>query len=86
MSPVTKPRGPVNPYGKVTAHSGTTTTQLQYNGQYSDPESGLLNLRARYYDPGTESSRRVRTLMMLGPAPRRGLGVDGSRRPRVLLE
>jgi RHS repeat-associated protein len=54
MSPVTKPRGPVNPYGKVTAHSGTTTTQLQYNGQYSDPESGLLNLRARYYDPGTE--------------------------------
>jgi RHS repeat-associated protein len=42
-----------DPYGKVTAHSGTTATQLQYNGQYSDPETGLLYLRARYYDANT---------------------------------
>jgi hypothetical protein len=33
-----------------------------------------------------ESPRRVRTLMLLGLAPRGELGVDGSRRPRVLLE
>jgi len=41
------------PYGAVTAHTGTATTNLQYAGQYTDPESGLQYLRARYYDPST---------------------------------
>ncbi|MFI9381138.1 RHS repeat-associated core domain-containing protein [Kutzneria sp. NPDC052558] len=40
------------PYGQATS-SGTVPTPLQYTGQYSDSESGLLYLRARYYDPGT---------------------------------
>lgn len=40
------------PYGSAT-HSGTDTTCLQYTGQYTDPESGLVYLRARYYDPST---------------------------------
>ncbi|MFC1429610.1 RHS repeat-associated core domain-containing protein [Streptacidiphilus sp. N1-3] len=39
-------------YG-VTTHSGTASTPLQYTGQYTDAESGLLFLRARYYDPST---------------------------------
>jgi RHS repeat-associated protein len=42
-----------DPYGRVTTHTGTTTTQLQFNGQYTDPESGLVYLRARFYDPQT---------------------------------
>lgn len=40
------------PYGLVTA-TGTARTPLQYTGQYTDAESGLVYLRARYYDPGT---------------------------------
>ena len=40
------------PYG-LAAHSGTGTTALQYTGQYTDSESGLVYLRARYYDPAT---------------------------------
>ena len=41
------------PWGKVTSHTGTATTNLQFDGQYADEESGLIYLRARYYDPTT---------------------------------
>jgi RHS repeat-associated protein len=41
------------PWGAVAAHTGTATTPLQYTGQYTDAESGLVYLRARYYDPAT---------------------------------
>jgi RHS repeat-associated protein len=34
----------------VPTHSGTATCHLQYRGQYTDAESGLQYLRARYYD------------------------------------
>jgi RHS repeat-associated protein len=40
------------PYGLAT-HTGTATTPLQYTGQYTDPQTGLVYLRARYYDPTT---------------------------------
>ena len=40
------------PYG-VPTQTGTATTPLLYTGQYTDSESGLVYLRARYYDPGT---------------------------------
>jgi RHS repeat-associated protein len=40
-------------YGAVTRHTGTVTTALQYDGQYTDAESGLQYLRARYYNPST---------------------------------
>ncbi|WP_244885615.1 RHS repeat-associated core domain-containing protein [Amycolatopsis vancoresmycina] len=40
------------PYGTTTA-SGSADTPLRYTGQYTDAESGLVYLRARYYDPGT---------------------------------
>jgi RHS repeat-associated protein len=40
-------------WGKTTTKSGRATTQLQYAGQYADAETGLIYLRARYYDPTT---------------------------------
>ena len=39
-------------YG-VVAHSGTASTPLEYTGQYTDPVTGFVYLRARYYDPAT---------------------------------
>lgn len=40
-------------YGAVVAKTGSATTPLQYTGEYTDSESGLVYLRARYYDPAT---------------------------------
>ncbi|WP_091314074.1 RHS repeat-associated core domain-containing protein [Amycolatopsis tolypomycina] len=40
------------PYGVATT-SGSAHTPLLYTGQYTDAESGLIYLRARYYDPAT---------------------------------
>lgn len=40
-------------YGTVAKHTGTATTALQYDGQYTDAESGYQYLQARYYDPVT---------------------------------
>jgi RHS repeat-associated protein len=40
-------------YGAVTGSTGTASTPFQYAGQYTDGESGLQYLRARYYDPQT---------------------------------
>ena len=40
------------PYGLAT-HTGTATSPLQYTGQYTDAQTGLVYLRARYYDPST---------------------------------
>jgi RHS repeat-associated protein len=45
-----------DPYGNVTAFSGSTAANpFQFAGQYTDAESGLQYLRARYYDPSTAS-------------------------------
>jgi RHS repeat-associated protein len=43
-------------YGNVVASttSSGNTTSFQYAGQYTDGESGLQYLRARYYDPNTQ--------------------------------
>ncbi len=41
------------PYGLLAASSGTETTRLGFAGEYTDAESGLQYLRARYYDPAT---------------------------------
>ncbi|MCC7103628.1 MAG: RHS repeat-associated core domain-containing protein [Chloroflexi bacterium] len=40
------------PFGTVRAQSGTAGSDFQYAGEQKDPETGLINLRARYYDPG----------------------------------
>ncbi|MBJ7459016.1 MAG: RHS repeat-associated core domain-containing protein, partial [Thermoleophilaceae bacterium] len=42
-----------DPYGAQTAKTGTATTPLGYAGQYKDAESGLIYMRARYYDPAS---------------------------------
>jgi len=42
-----------DPYGKKTASTGTVTTPFGFAGQYTDPETGFIYLRNRYYDPTT---------------------------------
>ena len=42
-----------DPWGNVTMHAGSGTTELQYDGQLTDAETGFQYLRARYYDPRT---------------------------------
>src|SRR5439155_652759 len=40
-------------YGKPTS-TGSPYNPFDYTGQYTDNESGLVYLRARYYDPSTQ--------------------------------
>jgi RHS repeat-associated protein len=68
---ITSPTGAVtgtytySPYGTVTKHTGTATTALQYDGQYTDPESGYQYLQARYYNPATGQFLTVDPLVAL---------------------
>lgn len=50
-------------WGAVTSHTGTASTPLQFAGQYTDAESGLIYLRARYYDPATAQFLTVDPLL-----------------------
>jgi RHS repeat-associated protein len=40
-------------YGTPVTATGTASTPLEYAGQYTEPETGLVYLRARSYDPAT---------------------------------
>jgi RHS repeat-associated protein len=40
-------------HGAVASSTGTATSALKFAGEYSDVESNLVYLRARYYDPTT---------------------------------
>ena len=40
-------------YGNKTGSTGTSTTPLGYDGQYTSSDTGLIYLRARVYDPAT---------------------------------
>jgi RHS repeat-associated protein len=42
-----------DPYGNAAGSTGTATTPLGYDGQYTNSDTGLIYLRARSYDPGT---------------------------------
>jgi RHS repeat-associated protein len=42
-----------DPYGNITGHTGTTQVPFGFAGEYTDRETGLQYLRARYYDPTT---------------------------------
>lgn len=42
-----------DPYGNPTAATGSIPNPFGFAGQYTDAESGLQYLRARYYDPST---------------------------------
>ncbi len=37
-------------YGTTISHTGSATTELEYDGQYTDAQSGLIYVRSRYYD------------------------------------
>ncbi len=39
--------------GEVTARTGTTTVSVGWNGEYTDPATGMVWLRARWYDPAS---------------------------------
>ncbi len=41
-------------YGNLTVNTGSVRTPFGYTGEYTDAESGLVYLRARYYDPPTQ--------------------------------
>ncbi|WP_211267397.1 RHS repeat-associated core domain-containing protein, partial [Nonomuraea candida] len=41
-----------NPFGEVTAGSGTKR-RLGYQGEYTDPATGKVNMASRWYIPGT---------------------------------
>ncbi|MGN9779839.1 RHS repeat-associated core domain-containing protein [Nonomuraea sp. ZG12] len=56
-----------DPFGKVTAQTGTATT-LGYQGEYTDPDTGKVNMHARWYQPGT-STFTSRDTMTLDPNP-----------------
>jgi RHS repeat-associated protein len=42
-----------SPYGTPEGSTGTATTPMGFAGQYTDSQSGLQYLRARFYDPST---------------------------------
>ncbi|MGW0202617.1 LamG-like jellyroll fold domain-containing protein [Nonomuraea sp. NPDC003201] len=52
-----------DPFGTVTAQTGTKTG-LGYQGEYTDPDTGKVNMHARWYQPGTGTftSRDTATL------------------------
>jgi RHS repeat-associated protein len=46
-------RNSFDPYGTLTAHAGTATSAIGFTGNWTDPDTGLIHLRARDYDPTT---------------------------------
>ncbi len=40
-------------YGNLTSHTGTASSPVGYSGNWTDPDTGLVYLRARDYDPAT---------------------------------
>ena len=58
-----------DPYGTRHVHGGQVLTPLGFAGQYTDAETGLLYLRARYYDPATAQFLTVDPLVSLTAQP-----------------
>ncbi|HEY2669109.1 MAG TPA: LamG-like jellyroll fold domain-containing protein [Rugosimonospora sp.] len=42
-----------DPFGDVTASSGPSTSDLGYQGDWTDPQTGQVDMGARWYDSGT---------------------------------
>jgi RHS repeat-associated protein len=57
------------PYGLTTSHTGIAISALQYDGQFTDLETGLGYLRARYYSPGTGQFLSVDPAVQATQAP-----------------
>jgi RHS repeat-associated protein len=58
-----------NAYGNPTGHTGTATTPLGYDAQYTSADTGLIYLRAREYDPSTDQFLSVDPLNAVTGAP-----------------
>ncbi|WP_180686293.1 DNRLRE domain-containing protein [Streptomyces gossypiisoli] len=56
-----------SPFGEVTARSGATSA-LGYQGEYTDPATGQVNMHARWYDPAT-GGFSARDSWTLNPVP-----------------
>jgi RHS repeat-associated protein len=57
------------PYGAVEEHIGTATTPFDYDGQYTNSDTGLTYLRARNYDPATGQFLSVDPLEAISGEP-----------------
>ena len=58
-----------SPYGQMTAQSGTVTTPFGFAGQYTDSQTGLVYMRARWYDPATGQFLSVDPLVVATQQP-----------------
>ncbi|MBT2230517.1 RHS repeat-associated core domain-containing protein [Nonomuraea sp. NEAU-A123] len=56
-----------DPFGTITAQTGVKTT-LGYQGAYTDPDTGKVNMHARWYQPGT-GAFTSRDTATLNPSP-----------------
>jgi RHS repeat-associated protein len=56
-----------DPFGTITAQTGTKTG-LGYQGEYTDPDTGKVNMHARWYQPGT-GTFTSRDTATLNPSP-----------------
>lgn len=65
-----------NAWGAVTSHTGTATTALQYDGQYTDAKTGYQYLRARYYDPATGQFLTVDPAIVVSRSPYGFVGMN----------
>jgi RHS repeat-associated protein len=58
-----------DPYGNLIANSGTKTTPLGYDGQYTNSDTGLVYLRAREYNPAIDQFLSVDPLKAITEEP-----------------
>jgi RHS repeat-associated protein len=58
-----------SPYGELIGSTGTATTPLGYDGQYTNSDTGLIYLRARSYDPKTAQFLSSDPLLYITQAP-----------------
>ena len=58
-----------DPYGNLTASTGTVANPFGYAGQYTDTETGYQYLRNRYYDPATAQFLTRDPLVAITRAP-----------------
>ncbi|MGV9309878.1 RHS repeat-associated core domain-containing protein [Nonomuraea sp. NPDC003727] len=56
-----------DPFGQVTVQAGSKRT-LGYQGEYTDPDTGKVNMHARWYQPGT-GTFSARDSWTLSPTP-----------------